>query len=300
MKLSCIVTFGQREKKISIPVGDGSVTFKWLGLAASARFVSNPKGSLRNREIGIAPKPHNTQLMPNTIYTDESVFYHPEAVVKDHLTDKQEVTIELIEKVSVNDLGVPQLAKWAFIAFNVSDQQSDARERVLKEQMDEIEEGRRRAEEEELQRRLEEAGKKINEMRAVMQPQFYNESEVSELMSEEWNRMTTGNVLENIVPDFQMQGKIRKFLTGNFFALGDMFKHAAAIGADAGVCTMSFMEFNSFLKESEALKNAPTDKIQKLFATSKVTDEDTRLVREQMEARQTGEKPELGRAARGE
>ena len=78
--------------------------------------------------------------MPNTIYSDESVFYHPDAKLKDHLADKQVVTIELIEKVNVNELGIPQLAKWAFIAFNVSEQMKGKREEALKAQMDEIEE----------------------------------------------------------------------------------------------------------------------------------------------------------------
>ena len=275
MKLSVTCVYGSKEKKFNVPVGDGTCTFKWLGLAASTRFTTSPHGSLRNREQTNAPKPHNTQLMPNTIYTDESVFYHPDALLKDHLKDRQEVTIELIEKVSVNDRGTPQLAKWAFIAFNVSEQQSEARERALKEQMDEIEEARKAAEEDELQRRLQEARKKINELRVVMKPQFHNEADVVDQMKDEWNRMTTGNVLENIVPDYQMQNKIRKFFTTNLFALGDMFKHAAAIGADAGVCTMSFMEFNNFMKECEALKNMQTDHVQKLFTSSKITDEDS-------------------------
>jgi len=113
-----------------------------------------------------------------------------------------------------------------------------------------------------------------------MRPQFYRESDSGHNMSEEWGRMSHGGVLEQIVPDYQMQTKIRKFFTDNYFALGDMFKHAAAIGADAGVCTMSFMEFNTFLKESEALKSAPTDTLNKIFVGSHVHDAESKTTNE--------------------
>ena len=80
-------------------------TVKWLGLVAAQRFtLRSPQGSLRSREQRPIAS-GNSQLMPNTIYTDESVFYHPDSVIKEKFHDMQEVTVELINRISVNSVG---------------------------------------------------------------------------------------------------------------------------------------------------------------------------------------------------
>ena len=43
--------------------------------------------------------------MPNTIYSDESVFYHPDAIINTKFQDRQEVTVELINRIAVNGVG---------------------------------------------------------------------------------------------------------------------------------------------------------------------------------------------------
>jgi len=121
MKVSVTVTVGPDSKKFSIPVGDGDKTFKWLGLVSASRYnLRSPHGQIRSREqrpiMGTG-----ANLIPNTIYTDESVFYHPDAMIKDHIKEGQEVTVELINRVPVDSLGVPQMARWAYIAFSVSE-----------------------------------------------------------------------------------------------------------------------------------------------------------------------------------
>ena len=181
------------------------------------------------------------------------MFYHPDSLIKDHLGEGQEITIELINKVPVDGLGVPQMARWAYIAFNVSEGKQERRKEMIKEQLDEIEETRRRAEEDELKRRVELARRKILEMREVMRPQLQDEVSIKEIMADDWAHMSEGAQLDSICASFQEQSKIKKFFEMNYAAISDMFKHASAVGSDVGTDTISFMEFSAFLKESNAV-----------------------------------------------
>ncbi len=273
MKVPALVIYGDVSKKFDIPVGDGDKSFKWLGLVAAQRFtLRSPHGSLRLRE----QRPitgQNSQLIPNTMWTDESVFYHPAAMIKDHLSEGQLLNIELISKVPVDDLGVPQMARWAFIAFSVSEPKQDKRAKMLKDQLDEIEEARVNAEREELERRVREAQMKIFEMKEVMRPQLAAEEMNNSIMLEEWGHMSQGSVLDNIVPSFQEQTKIRNFFVKNYAQLSEMFKHAAAVGSDAGTGTISYMEFSNFLKESSAVHGTHhNDAMVKIFTEANIQD----------------------------
>ena len=95
-------------------------------------------------------------------------------------------------------------------------------------------------------------------------------------MLEEWGHMTKGAALELICPNLQEQSKIRKFFVEHFEPITEMYKHAAAVGSDAGTGTISFMEFSSFLKESKVIEGSNlNDDIQRIFIESHVNDEET-------------------------
>ena len=105
---------------------------KWLGLVAAQRFtLRSPKGSLRSREPSSIAS-GTSQFMPNTIYTDESVFYHPDAIIKEKFQDKQEVTVELIKKIAVNsvvpswDENLPQFMTFLSSEFRKRRQEEEA------------------------------------------------------------------------------------------------------------------------------------------------------------------------------
>jgi hypothetical protein len=185
-------------------------------------------------------------------------------------------TVELTSKVPVNGLGVPQMARWAYIAFNVSEHKMDARNAMVKEQLDEIESSRLRKEEAELARRVQEARMKILEMRNVMRPQLQDELTIKEVLAADWGRMCEGPAMDELVPSFGEQGRIRRFFEANYSAISDMFKHASAVGSDVGTDTISFMEFSSFLKESNAVHGVHhNDKITHIFMHSHSPDKGT-------------------------
>ena len=63
----------------------------------------------------------------------------------------------------------------------------------------------------------------------------------------------------------------------NYEPFTEVFKHVAAVGADAGgTATISFMEFSSFLKESKIIEGSNmNEEIQRIFIESHVHGEDT-------------------------
>jgi hypothetical protein len=155
MRIAVNIVFGDVNHQCQLPVGDGNKTFKWLGLAAAQRFsLRSPHGTMRMRE-GRGITSHDSSLIPNKISTTESVFYHPSAILKDHLSEGLVVTVELISRLPVDNLGVPQLGRWAYIAFNVSEEKQGAVKEMLRVQYEEIEQDRKRLQEDELQQRLE-------------------------------------------------------------------------------------------------------------------------------------------------
>ncbi|GMH95515.1 hypothetical protein TL16_g13177 [Triparma laevis f. inornata] len=88
MKLNVTVEYGNLSKNFLIPVGDGDKTIKCLRSREQRPITGG-----------------NTQLMPNTIYSAESVFYHPDAIINTKFQDRQEVTVELINRIAVNAVG---------------------------------------------------------------------------------------------------------------------------------------------------------------------------------------------------
>ncbi|GMI12542.1 hypothetical protein TrRE_jg1844, partial [Triparma retinervis] len=209
-------------------IGAGDKTWKWLALVSAQRFtLQSPHGILRSREKRSITGT-NVQLIPNELYTTSvkrdqdgepvldgggrpvvevaNKFYHPDHLVCDSggdcLDGGHEVNVDLIDRVGVDKVGRPQFARWAFVAFSVSEGKREARARVV---------------------------------------------------------------------------KIRKFFVKNYEPLTEVFKHVAAVGADAGgTATISFMEFSSFLKESKIVEGTNmNDEIQKIFIESHVHDSET-------------------------
>mmetsp|Transcript_9988 Transcript_9988/g.20389 ORF Transcript_9988/g.20389 Transcript_9988/m.20389 type:complete len:557 (+) Transcript_9988:97-1767(+) len=302
-KVKVNVSFNTHTKQFFIPVGEGDKTWKWLALVSAQRFtLQSPHGILRSREKRLITGT-NVQLIPNELYTTspkkdtngnllydangESLkevtnkFYHPEHLICDSggecLNGDHEVNVELINKVGVNQVGAPQFARWAFVAFNVSEEKAETRAKMIHDAANEIEEHRLMLEQMAKEKELREAAMKIFEMRQKMKDQLQDEQRNEELMLEEWGHMTHGMTLERVVPNMKEQVKIRKFFVENYEPFAEVFKHVAAVGADAGgTATISFMEFSSFLKESKIIEGTNmNDEIQRIFIESHVHDAET-------------------------
>jgi ClpP class serine protease len=107
--------------------------------------------------------------------------------------------------VAVNGVGKPQLARWAFVAFNVSEEKAEARSKMIHEAANEIEEHRLMMEQMAKEKELRDAAMKIFEMKQVMKAQLQDEERNQELMMEEWGYMSNGMALERVVPNMQEQ-----------------------------------------------------------------------------------------------
>ena len=302
-KVKVNVSYGRQTKQFSIPVGSGDKTWKWLALVSAQRFTLQcPHGVLRSREKRLITGT-NVQLIPNELYTtsrktngDGNVltdangkplteiankFYHPEHLICDSggecLNGDHEVNVELINKVGVNQVGAPQFARWAFVAFSVSQEKAEERAKMIHDAANEIEEHRLMLEQMAKEKELRDAAMKIFEMKQKMKDQLQDESRNEELMLDEWGHMSKGTSLERVVPNMQEQVKIRKFFIENYEPFSEIFKHVAAVGADhGGTATISFMEFSSFLKESKIVEGTNmNEEIQRIFIECHVHDEET-------------------------
>ena len=112
-----------------------------------------------------------------------------------------------------------------------------------------------------------------------MKPQLRDEAMAEEIMEEEWGHMTKGALLDKVVPSSIEQAKIKRFLMTNFEPISEMYKHAAAVGSDAGTDTLNFVEFKNLLNESNAIHGYGTninEDLQRIFLESHVQDEETK------------------------
>jgi hypothetical protein len=213
-----------------------------------------------------------------SVFTSESIFYHPDANLCDHISADTAVTVELVNRVCLNELGVPQLARWAYIAFNCSEHMVMKRQDMLRVQLNEIEETRLSIEADALRKDVQNAKMMIFEMKEIMRPQLYDEEEIGLLMEETWDHMTSGGMLDLCVPSVKEQEFIHKFFLENYMQLSELFKSVAAVGADLGTNTINYMEFSNFLKETKVMKDLTgnfSDELSHIFIEAHVHDEET-------------------------
>ncbi len=57
----------------------------------------------------------------------------PDAIIRDQLSDGQNVVVELYLNVEQDDFGIPILSKWAFIAFRHSQRHKEKRKKYIEE-----------------------------------------------------------------------------------------------------------------------------------------------------------------------
>jgi hypothetical protein len=182
MKLLVTINAGELTRELPIQIGDGNQTIKWLAYAASYRLVHSTNRHVPVREISALPV--KTQLLPKDVRTEDSPFLHPDARINQHLSDGQQVIVDLYTSLDVDEYGTPVLSPWAFIAFNHDERHQEERSRLVEEKKLEVETYHTKREEVALQAKLAIEQPKIQFMTGVMQAQLI--SEVSTLDGE-WN-----------------------------------------------------------------------------------------------------------------
>jgi hypothetical protein len=134
MKLNVLIKAGKISQDITVPVGDGSQTFKWLALVAAHRLVTDGARNGRHlpRRSDRHSLPARTNLLPKDVYTADCPFLHPDDIVNEHVSDGDTVTVELYKEMEYDDYGSPMLSKWAIIAFRHHEQHQEKRESEYK------------------------------------------------------------------------------------------------------------------------------------------------------------------------
>lgn len=111
----------QEDVTYDVAIGDGSRTFKWLGITISERYAQGPNGALRRREEyrGLT---HKGSYQPEEIVLPSGDIPHPEAPLSDHVQEGDEIVVHLIDKQPIAGIkGTPKISQWTSLAFTCSD-----------------------------------------------------------------------------------------------------------------------------------------------------------------------------------
>eukprot|EP00574_Skeletonema_japonicum_P002311 CAMPEP_0201723846 /NCGR_PEP_ID=MMETSP0593-20130828/7740_1 /ASSEMBLY_ACC=CAM_ASM_000672 /TAXON_ID=267983 /ORGANISM="Skeletonema japonicum, Strain CCMP2506" /LENGTH=533 /DNA_ID=CAMNT_0048214989 /DNA_START=70 /DNA_END=1671 /DNA_ORIENTATION=+ len=274
MKLIVTVKAGDT-KDIVLPVGRGTQSFKWLANAAAYRFIHDgvPRYGhhLSNHPREQHSLPMNTNLLPKDVYNTDCPFFHPEDVIKDHVTDGQSITVELYLELPLDDYGIPKLSHWAFIAFRHGESHDEKRERYAQEKRDEVENFQAERERQAKLRQIDIERPKLEKMRVILADQLIHNAVIERTVNEEWALIKDSGVLDNLVPNESQQEEIRSFLHKNYVELSDCYKFYSAVNSLGGTHTLEFIELNKFLSETSILGEEHSSAILKIFIDSHIS-----------------------------
>lgn len=250
MKLCVTVEFGKQSASFDIPVGDGQKTVKWLATVASQRFSARgPHGRLRTREPLMAQS-QGSAYMPSSVTTEDTSFFHPDALLAEVMHDAQQVLVTLAPKIPVDEIGHTMMSRWAIIAFANSESQRILREQALKEEYSIQEEQRREREEREAATRAAEQKFKATEMRSVVAVQLHDEEKIAEALMEDWYNMNRKSMIDNWVKSPSEQKKLKELFGGHYVQLSELFKTYGAAGSAMGTThEMEYLEFSQFCND---------------------------------------------------
>lgn len=158
---------------IPIPVGDGDRSFKWLALAASEHLTLRSSTLPRSKHLA-TDLISKTHLRPRDVYTESTSFFHPEALLKDHLVDGDDITVDLYSSngPSLDEHHRLSLSKWSRICFSIGDANADERERLIEEKTAQLERERQRREHLELERRINWERPRLDCMASILEEQL--------------------------------------------------------------------------------------------------------------------------------
>ncbi|CAM9254084.1 unnamed protein product, partial [Hapterophycus canaliculatus] len=272
MKVKMRIVYEGQEVAYEMPVGDGRMTVKWLGLAAAQRFTATvrPRGYRRHRE---KPGPAkiictSAKLLPCRVYTTKSTFLHPDKPIRDELCDGEVVFVVLTNKMPVNHVGRPLRERWMFIAFCVSDQTEQERTRAIDNEYRAMAKARARQEQEAEARAAELAAKKGAVMRRMMVSQLYCPDKVERAFDRDWTKLChpVMQPIDKITEDLEEQSRVKEVVLANYVTLVEVFKHYASVGSAAATGEIDVMEFSAFMHDLRGFSASKSrDLVEKAF-----------------------------------
>ncbi|TMW63481.1 hypothetical protein Poli38472_002422 [Pythium oligandrum] len=100
-----------------VPCGDGSQSFKWLGLVVAQRYaLAVPHGRVRTREDAHL-KP-GFFLPASITKTQSGQVLPPTKKITELCKDNESITVQLQQELPVNEIGAPQFSSWSVSAFS--------------------------------------------------------------------------------------------------------------------------------------------------------------------------------------
>mmetsp|Transcript_9929 Transcript_9929/g.21489 ORF Transcript_9929/g.21489 Transcript_9929/m.21489 type:complete len:545 (+) Transcript_9929:163-1797(+) len=281
MKLAVTIKAGKVTQKITLPVGKGTQTIKWLASAVAYRFVHDgARGGRPLPNRGRYTLPQRTQLLPKDVYTEECPFLHPHDVIKDHLSDGQTVVVDLyLDELPLDEYGIPVLSPWAFIAFCHDERHAEKRDKLIEEKKLEVETFKREKETQAMIAKMNIEKPKISLMQKVMAAQLLSDTTIAATFNEEWGLIKNSGILDNIVPDEKQQEEIRSFFLKYFVELNDMYKFYSAVNSGGGTHTLEYIELSKFLTETGILGEEHSNAILRIFVDSHIRTSKSKGVR---------------------
>eukprot|EP00903_Cladosiphon_okamuranus_P017255 g15900.t1 len=278
MKLRLQVVYEGKELAYDMPVGDGRMTIKWLGLAAAQYFSSTmkPRGYRRHREKAGPGKSisASAKLLPSRVYTAKaraagsSTFLHPEKSISEELRPGEEVSVVLTNKMAVNQLGRPIRERWMFIAFSLGDQTEEERNKAITAEYRAMANAQAKQEREAEARAADLAAKKGAAMRRMMVSQLYCPDKVERAFDRDWAQLCHPVLqpIDRITEDLEEQSNVKDVLLSHYVALVEVFKHYASVGSALSTGQIDIMEFSAFMHDLRGFSASKSrDLIEKSF-----------------------------------
>ena len=208
--------------------------------------------------------------MPKDVYNSDCPFFHPEEIIKDHVSDGERVTVEVYTSLPLDEFGIPKLSHWAFIAFRHREAHQERKQRYEEEKRAEIDTFRAEREEQARLRQIQIEKPKIEKMQKIMMDQLIDNNVIEKTVNKEWALIKESGILGNLVPDEGQQEEIRSFLHTNYVELSDCYKFYSAVNSGGGTHTLEFIELNKFLSETGILGEEHSSAILRIFISSHI------------------------------
>ena len=263
---------------IPIPVGDGDRSFKWLALAASEHLTLRSSTLRRSKHLA-ADLMSKTHLRPRDVYTESTSFFHPEALLKDHLVDGDDITVELYSSSSpaLDEHHRLSLSKWSRICFSIGDANADERDRLIEEKTAQLERERQRREEMELERRINWERPRLDCMTSILEEQLVGSegTSIEQAARKEWALIIGSGKIDNVVKGEEERAKCCEILVQHYLSLCELYKDFSVVNTGGGIAdgnssqqTLEYMEFSKLLFDCKISLSSAV--VQKIFLESSV------------------------------
>ena len=279
MILNATLKSDDKVTTIPIPVGNGDHDFKWLALAVSEHLAQQSSFMLkqRNHLIGHKDLISKCRLRPKDIYTDTISFFHPDALIKDHLADGDNITVELYSSnkpLQLDEYHQPNFSIWSSICFGISEANANDRDRLIKDKMAQLEQERQQREELALERRLNWERPRIACMTTILERQLLDQEEMEASARREWSLIVGSGKIDNIVKGEEEKAKCCEIFVQNYHALCELYKDFSVVNTGGDMDnenngshqTLEFIEFSKLLFDCKISLSSAV--MQKLFVES--------------------------------